>query len=219
MHWWAIVQFSDSQAFGWYNPRSIQTHFSGQCGHGPDMARELRKKVKSTMLLMLRRLFCRGETILVVSKASWNAPYTGMRSINQNELQENGWWVYKSRDMYGFSWYWSTSKTNLTVRSSMQPHGCSLGPFVTAHRIMFFLLFSSVFCCFFPFSLCKKCRIFCAALLGGGLGVWGFGGVGFWGGWVSGGGWGGFGGGGGGGGHNSVRVCVCCRFALPFFFI
>ena len=54
---------------------------------------------------------------------------------------------------------------------------CSLGPFVTSHRIiMFFLLFPLCFAVFFPFSLRKKCRIFCAALLGGGLGVWGFGG-------------------------------------------
>ena len=79
-----------------------------------------------------------------------------------------------------------------------------------------FPTFSSVFCCVFPFSLRKKCRIFCAALLGGGLGVWGFGGWGFGGG-VPGGG-GGFRGG-GGGGHNSVRVCVCvCAVVSPFPF-
>ena len=73
-----------------------------------------------------------------------------------------------------------------------------------------FPTFSSVFCCFFPLSLRKKCRIFCAALLGGGLGVWGFGGWGF--------GWGGFRGGVGGG--IIAFVCVCAVVSpFPFFLI
>ena len=89
----------------------------------------------------------------------------------------------------------------------------SLGPFVTAHRIMFFLLFPLFFAVFSLFH-CAENTGFFAVLLGGGLGVWGFGEGGF------GGGVGGFGGGGGGwgGGHNSVRVCVCAVVSpFPFF--
>ena len=56
-----------------------------------DMAQEFRKKVQSTMsLFLLRGLLCSGQSISVVSKASWNAPYTytGMRCMNQNTLQK-----------------------------------------------------------------------------------------------------------------------------------
>ena len=86
-----------------------------------------------------------------------------------------------------------------------------LFPRTLSYRAPYYVVptFSSVFCCFFPCSLRKKYRIFCAALLGG---VWGFGGLG------GGFGGGGFRGGGGGGGHNSVHVCVCCRLAPSLFF-
>ena len=69
-----------------------------------------------------------------------------------------------------------------------------------------FPTFSSVFCCVFPCSLRKKCRIFCAALLGGGLGFWG---VGFWVGWVS----------GGVGGGIIAFVCVCVLSFRPSLFL
>ena len=72
-----------------------------------------------------------------------------------------------------------------------------------------FPTFSS-FLLFFLFHCAKNAGFFALLFW---VGVWGFGG------WVSGGG-GGFRGGGWGGwgGHNSVRVCVRCRFALPFFY-
>ena len=105
---------------------------------------------------------------------------------------------------------------------------CSLGPFVTAHRIMLFLLFPLFFAVFSLVHCAKNTGIFALLFW---VGVWGFGG-GF-GGWVLGGGFrgggvGGFGGGRGfrgggggvGGGHNSVHVCVCAVvWRLPFFFI
>ena len=56
---------------------------------------------------------------------------------------------------------------------------CSLGPFVTAHRIMCFLLFPLFFAVFSLFHCAKNTVFFGGALLGGGLGVWG---GGFWGG-------------------------------------
>ena len=87
---------------------------------------------------------------------------------------------------------------------------CSLGPFVTAHRIMFFLLFPLFFAVFSLFHCAKNAGFFALLFW---VGVWGFGGGGF-----PGGGWGVSGGGGWGGGIIAF-VCVCCRFALPFFFI
>ena len=89
-----------------------------------------------------------------------------------------------------------------------------LFPRTLCYRAPYYVVptFSSVFCCFFPCSLRKKYRIFCAALLGGGLGVWG----GVLGGWVSGRGgrgfrgvWGGI--------IAFMCVCVLSFGAFPFF--
>ena len=91
---------------------------------------------------------------------------------------------------------------------------CSLGPFVTAHRIMLFLLFP-LFFAVFPLFFAQKIQDFLRCSSG-----WGFGGLGGgFGGWVSGRGGRGFRGvWGGGGGHNSVHVCVCAVvWRLPFF--
>ena len=67
---------------------------------------------------------------------------------------------------------------------------------------MFFLLFP-LFFAVFSFFIAQKIQDFLRCSSG-----WGFGGLGRG---VLGRGW-------GGGGHNSVRVCVCCRFAPSLFF-
>ena len=83
---------------------------------------------------------------------------------------------------------------------------CSLGPLVTAHRIMLFLLFLC-FLLFFPLFIAQKIQDFLRCSSGWGLGVWGFGGV--LGGWVSGRGW-------GGGIIAFMCVCVLSFGAFPF---